>query len=94
MTGGGGDGDGDGGRSTSPTSRPSLPPVEDTLTEAEALAQCVADGVPRQPADPGNELTAVRRRPARGLTPQRRSTGGLGGPVGEDHVGTGAADGR
>jgi hypothetical protein len=36
---------------------PSLPPVEDTLTEAEALAECVADGVIDNPLTSVNELT-------------------------------------
>jgi membrane-bound lytic murein transglycosylase B len=60
---GGGDGDGDGGGDVPidvpdlpDVPEPSLPPVDDALTEAEALAQCIADGVVDNPLTSVNEL--------------------------------------
>jgi membrane-bound lytic murein transglycosylase B len=56
--GGGGDGDGDGGGGGGGVPDvPDVPVVEDTLTEAEALAQCVADGIIDNPVTAVNELT-------------------------------------
>jgi hypothetical protein len=60
-TGGGGGGGTGGGGGELPdpddVPDPTLPPVEDVLTEAEATAQCLADGVIDNPLTPGvNEL--------------------------------------
>jgi membrane-bound lytic murein transglycosylase B len=57
--GGDGDGDGDGDVPTTDDvpDAPDLPVVDDTLTEAEALAQCLEDGVIDNPLTSVNELT-------------------------------------
>jgi hypothetical protein len=44
--------------SVPPLPSTSIPPVDNTLTKAEALAQCIADGVVDNPLTSVNELTA------------------------------------